>query len=140
VPWLCGGGVVLGGIGSAPLRGRPPLTILISTFALGLGIRALLEVWQGTQPVSLPSPFGIRTVKVFGAAVSEQAVLTIGVTVVVGLALFVFFQRSSVGRQVRALAADRETAILQGIRVRRLSPIIFGLSASLARLAGGLSA
>ena len=140
IVFLFGAGVVLERIGYAPLRRRPPLTILISTFALGLGIRAALEVWQGTQPVNLPSPFGLRTVKVFGAAVSEQAVLTIGVTVVVGLALFVFFQRSSVGRQVRALAADRETAILQGIRVRRLSPIIFGLSASLAGLAGVLIA
>src|SRR5262249_56823373 len=98
VPLLFGGGVVRERSGYAPLSRRPPLTILISTFALGLGIRALLEVWQGTQPVSLPSPFGIRTVKVFGAAVSEQAVLTIGVTIVVGLALLVFFQRASVGR------------------------------------------
>jgi branched-chain amino acid transport system permease protein len=137
---LFASGVVLERIGYAPLRRRPPLTILISTFALGLGIRALLEIWQGTQPKSLPSPFGLETVTIFGAAVSKQAVLTIGVTIIVGFGLFVFFQRSAVGRQVRALAVDRETAILQGVRVRRLSPIIFGVSAALAGLAGVLIA
>jgi branched-chain amino acid transport system permease protein len=41
---------------------------------------------------------------------------------------------------VRALAADRETAQLQGIRVRRMSLIAFGLSAALAALAGILIA
>lgn len=131
-------GVALERIGYAPLRRRPPLTIVISTFALGLAIRSLLVLWQGSEPHNLPSPFGIKTVSVFGAKVPEQSVLAIVVTIVVGVALFVFFQRSAIGRQVRALAADRETAILQGIRVRRLSPVIFGLSSALAGLAGVL--
>ena len=137
---LFGAGVLLERVGYAPLRKRPPLTILISTFALGLLIRALLEIWQGTEDKSLPSPFGLQTVTIFGVAVTKQAVFTICVTAVLGLGLFVFFQRSPVGRQVRALATDREAAILQGVRVRRLSPIIFGLSAALAGLAGVLFA
>jgi branched-chain amino acid transport system permease protein len=70
--------------------------------------------------------------------VSAQSILTIAVTAVVAVILFVAMQRTALGRQVRALAADRETAILQGIRVRRLSPLIFGLSAALAGLAGVL--
>jgi branched-chain amino acid transport system permease protein len=133
-------GVVLERVGYAPLRKRPPITIVISTLALGLLIQALLGLKFGTQAVSLPSPFGLKTVNVFGAAVSEQSILTIAVTIVIGFALFVFFQRSPVGRQVRALAADRETAILQGIRVSRLTPVIFGVSAALAGLAGVLLA
>src|ERR1700722_4967251 len=50
-------GVVLERVGYAPLRKRPPITIVISTLALGLLIQALLGLWQGTQAVSLPSPF-----------------------------------------------------------------------------------
>jgi branched-chain amino acid transport system permease protein len=133
-------GVAIERLGYAPLRNRPPLTIVISTFALGLGIRAALILWQGSDPHSLPSPFGIETVGVLGVQVPAQSILTIGVTAVVGLVLFAFFQRTPVGRQVRALAADREASLLQGIRVRRLSPLIFGLSAALAGLAGLLIA
>jgi branched-chain amino acid transport system permease protein len=136
--FLFAAGVALERVGYAPLRRRPPLIIVISTFALGIGIRSLLILWQGANPHNLPSPFGVHTVNVFGARVPEQSVLTIAVTIVVGIGLFVLFQRSALGRQVRALAADRETAILQGIRVRRLSPIIFGLSSALAGLAGVL--
>lgn len=133
-------GVLLERVGYAPLRKRPPLTIVISTFALGLGIRSLLILWQGSEPHDLPSPFGLQTVTIFGATVPRQSILTIGVTVIVGLVLYVFFQRSALGRQVRALASDPETALLQGVRVRRLSPLIFGLSSALAGLAGVLVA
>jgi branched-chain amino acid transport system permease protein len=133
-------GVGLERIGYAPLRTRQPLTIVISTFALGLAIRSALTIWQGSDPLNLPSPFGNRTVKILGAATPRQALLTIGVTIVIGVVLYLLFQRSPVGRQVRALAADRETAILQGIRVNRLSPLIFGLSAALAGIAGVLVA
>jgi branched-chain amino acid transport system permease protein len=49
-------------------------------------------------------------------------------------------QRTAMGRQVRALAADRETAMLEGIRVSRLSLLMFGLSAALAGFGGLLVA
>jgi branched-chain amino acid transport system permease protein len=135
---LFAAGVVIERVGYAPLRNRPTLTIVISTFAFGLGIRSAIIVWQGSEPHNLPSPFGIETVDVLGVNVPKQSVFTIIVTAVVGLFLYLFVQRSALGRQVRALAADRVTAILQGIRVRRLSLIIFGLSAALAGLAGVL--
>ncbi|MFE2432763.1 branched-chain amino acid ABC transporter permease [Streptomyces sp. NPDC059373] len=131
-------GVVLERVGYAPIRNRSPLTIVISTFALGLAIRSVIILWKGTDPRSLPSPFGTKTVDVFGASVPQQAFLTVGVTILVGVGLYLLFQRSPIGRQVRALAADREAALLQGIRVRRLSPVVFGLSAALAGLAGVL--
>jgi branched-chain amino acid transport system permease protein len=133
-------GVLLERVGYAPLRNRQPLTIVISTFALGLGIRSAIIVWQGSDPLNLPSPFGTETVDILGAQVSKQSILTIVITIIIGGGLFILFQRSPLGRQVRALAADRETAILQGIRVKRLSPLIFGLSSALAGLAGILVA
>lgn len=132
-------GVVIERVGYAPLRNRNPLTIVISTFALGLAIRSGLLVWQGPDPRNLPGPFE-QTVNVLGAHVPAQSILTIGVTIVVGAGLFILFRRTPLGRQVRALAADREAAILQGIRVKRLSPLIFGLSSMLAGLAGILVA
>jgi branched-chain amino acid transport system permease protein len=136
---LFGVGVIIERVGYAPLRNRNPLTIVISTFALGLAIRSGLLVWQGSEPRNLPSPFP-QTVDVLGAAVPAQSILTIIATIIIGAVLYVLFMRSPFGRQVRALAADREAAILQGIRVKRLSPLIFGLSAALAGLAGILVA
>ncbi len=63
---LFGVGVIIERVGYAPLRNRNPLTIVISTFALGLAIRSGLLVWQGSEPRNLPSPVDY-TVNVLGA-------------------------------------------------------------------------
>ena len=57
----------------------------------------------------------------------------------VGILIY-FFQRTQFGRQVRALAADRDMARLVGIRTGPLSMTAFGLSAMLGGLAGILIA
>ena len=58
------------------------------------------------------------------------------VTAIVVLFIMWLFARTSFGRQVRAIAADRETARLYGVRASRLSMLSFGISAVLAGLAG----
>jgi branched-chain amino acid transport system permease protein len=136
---LFAAGVALERVGYAPLRGRSPLVIVISTFALGLGIRAALVLWQGTTPRDLPAPLA-GTFPLFGARIPKQSLLIVVVLAVVGALIYVLFQKTALGRQVRALAVDRETALLQGIKVRRLSPLTFGLSSMLAGLAGVLVA
>jgi len=133
-------GVLLERVGYAPLRKRDPLVVVMSTFALGLAIRAGIVLWQGADPRSLPSPFGTRTLSVGGAEIPYQSVLTVVVTLVVALSLYLLFQHSPIGRQVRALATDREAALFQGVRAGLLAPMIFGLSAALAGLAGVLIA
>jgi len=85
---------------------------------------------MGNDARALPSPFGGRVWHVLGAAVPYQSILIVVVTAVVFAVLWYLLHRSPLGRQVRALAADRETALLQGIRVTRLSVIMFGLSAA----------
>ncbi len=129
-------GVVIERIGYAPLRRHPLLTILISTFAINSGLEAIIIIWQGTNPKTLPSPFGNSVWHLSGAAIPKQNALIFGATAVLVVAIVVFLQRTSPGRQVRALAADRETASLQGIRVVRLSILMFGISAALAGFGG----
>jgi branched-chain amino acid transport system permease protein len=68
--------------------------------------------------------------------ISAQRIVIMVVTAVVVLATLWLFSRTSFGRQVRAIAADRETARLYGVQASRLSMLSFGISAFLAGLAG----
>ena len=133
-------GMLIERIGYAPLRKYSLLTILISTFALALGLRSLIVLWQGTNPKTLPSPVGTGIWHLFGAAIPYQNILIVVATAVLLVALIGLLQKTALGRQVRALAADRETAMLQGIRVTWLSIMMFGLSAAMAGFAGLLVA
>jgi branched-chain amino acid transport system permease protein len=77
---------------------------------------------------------------VAGANIPYQNILIFVATIVVFVLLMLMLHRTPMGRQVRALANDREAALLQGIRVTRLSMLMFGLSAALAGLGGVLVA
>jgi len=91
-------------------------------------------------PRPLPAPFGNGVWHVLGAAIPFQDVLVIVVTLVVfGLVQFML-QRTTLGRQVRAVSSDREAALLQGIRASRLTMVMFGLSAAVAAVGGLLIA
>jgi branched-chain amino acid transport system permease protein len=125
----------------SPLRHRSMMVIVVGTLGAAFVIRYTLSLWQGSTPLQLATPVGTDSVwHVFGAAISYQRTMIVIVAAVVLGFLYFLFDRTSFGRQVRALATDRETAQLQGIRVRRLAFIAFGLSAALAALAGILIA
>jgi branched-chain amino acid transport system permease protein len=135
-------GVAIERVGYAPLRKHPPITVIISTFALAIGMRSLLVLRFKADDRSLPPPIGKTSsvVRLFGARISYQTFLVLAVTAVLVALLLLLLRHTSIGRQVRALAADREAALLQGIRVDRLTIVMFGASASLAALAGLLVA
>ncbi|MDT4892475.1 MAG: branched-chain amino acid transport system permease protein [Pseudonocardiales bacterium] len=133
-------GLVLERLAYAPLRNRPPDTVLLSTLAGGFAIEGIIVLWQGPQLRSLGSPVGFGTTKVLGAPVFNHSLLIIGLTIGGVALLGLLFTRTSFGRQVRALAADRDTARLQGIAVNRLSLITFALSSAIAGIAGVLLA
>src|SRR4051812_44944347 len=62
-------GVIIERIGYAPLRKQPLLAVLISTFALAIGLRSLIVLWQSAEARNLPSPFGGRVWHLGGAAI-----------------------------------------------------------------------
>jgi branched-chain amino acid transport system permease protein len=137
---MFGVGVVIERLAYAPLRRRPPMSVVIATLAAAIALRGGVAVWQGSTPKSLPSPVGNRTVHILGAPVAQQRLMIMVVAAVAVIGLLAAFQRTAFGRQLRALAADPDTARLQGVRTRMIAIIAFGLSATLAGLAGILVA
>jgi branched-chain amino acid transport system permease protein len=133
-------GMLVERVAYVPLRKRPPLVVVIATLAVAVIIEGVIDVWQGSTPKALPSPVGNSIWHVGGADISYQRILIVVVTAVVVTGVLLVFQRTSIGRQVRALASDSETARLYGVRTRMVSLGAFGVSAALAALAGVLIA
>jgi len=131
-------GVLLERFAYAPLRGRSIHVVVISTLGAALVIRAIILKWKGPTPTRLAGPFKFDVVKFHGARIPKQNLLIIAVTVIAVGGTMLVFNRTQFGRQVRALANDRVTAMLQGIRTNRMSMLTFGLSAAMSALAGVL--
>lgn len=135
---MFGIGVVLERVAYAPLRGRSIHVVVIATLGAAIVIRTVLGLWLGASPVALDTPLRGHLWRVGGAAIAYQRIAIVAVTLLVVAALGWLFGRTDFGRQVRALASDREAARMHGVRSARLSMVAFGLSAALAGLAGVL--
>jgi branched-chain amino acid transport system permease protein len=97
----------------------------VALFAFGEKERGVPDVVDGV----------LRVGKAFLPA-GRILVLAVSVALIAALLLFVQFTRT--GRAMRAIAQDRETTLLMGVDVDRISAIGFGIGAGLAGLAGAL--
>ncbi len=116
------------------------LRMIIITIGLSILIReAALHVW-GSNVRALPYFFGneISTFAIFGARVSPQVLWVIGTCGLMVVALNIFFQATSIGREMRACAANRVAALLCGIDTRNMVTLSFVLSAGIGALAGAV--
>lgn len=112
------------------------LTLGVS-FILGNGI---LQVFGGTpKRLKAPSYLG-DSVKIFGVTYPQYRLALIALSAIVGLALWLFWERSLMGAIVRACADDRAMASAMGIPVERVFSIVFAVGAALAGLAGVIDA
>ena len=119
-----------------PLRGQPPLTIVIGTVGIGIFIQNIAQLTWGPLPIGTKSPVGTGVVTILGAVVSLHALYVIAVTAVLIVCVYLLIYRSSLGSQFRALAQDPETARLMGIRVGLLYTLTWILVCVLAGIAG----
>ncbi len=123
-----------------PLRDRGWMPVVISTIGVSIFLRnAVQQVW-GSQPIVMPSLFSVDTIFLGPLRIRPQDILILGVTAVLIAFQFYLFERTTLGKQMRATAQDRATARLVGVRVGRIVAITFVYSAVLGAISGMLVA
>jgi branched-chain amino acid transport system permease protein len=112
---------------------------LTASLGLSLALQGIYVKIFGSDFHGL-QPFIPGTLRIAGGAIAYQ-VLAISLAAILstcGLLALTKFTR--LGKALRAVSEDREAAMLQGIRQRRISAAGFLLGAALAALAGGFIA
>lgn len=116
------------------------LRMVVITIGISILIReAALHIW-GESVRALPYFIGsaVTSIAIFGTRVSPQVLIVIGVCSVMVLGLSLFFKFTSLGREMRACAANRRAATLCGINVKNMVTLSFMLSAGIGALAGAV--
>jgi len=117
--------------------GQPELTGLLITFGLGLVMIYTVELVFTTDFRTIPYAPG--TVQLTSTiAVGQNRVISFVMAVVITAAVYVFLQRSRLGKAVRATAVNAEVAMVCGINVRRVYLLTTGLAVALAAAGGAL--
>ncbi len=120
----------------APLRAEPTMQIF-ATFGLLLLQNLVLAATRGTA-YSVGSPLAQISVAVGPVQIGLSRLIVLAAATLVALGLGVFLRRTMLGRAIRAVAQDRQAAILMGVNAERIYMITFGAGAALAGLAGCL--
>ena len=121
-----------------PLRKRPPVSVFISTIAVGLILHHGANVTFGPEPRIGPALIDAETLRLGPITLSIQQ---ISVTFAAGLLMGVtglFLSGTQLGRRLRAVAQDPEVAEAIGINGARCIAITFALAVALAGAAGML--
>jgi branched-chain amino acid transport system permease protein len=113
---------------------------LLLTFGLVLVIDDVVKmIWGGVFLIP-PIPSGLEgSVRLFGRPFPIYNLFILAVGILVGIGVWVFFEKTWWGRMVRAAAWSREMGATLGLNVPRVFMLVFALAAALAALGGALS-
>jgi branched-chain amino acid transport system permease protein len=133
-------GLAIGALAYLPIRNHPPVSVFVTTIAVGIIMANGLNAGFGAAPRSAPSLIGTGGFEFLGATISRQSLAIIATAAILIAALAWLLQRTQLGRQFRACAQDPEMARALGIRLTRITLMAFALGTAFAGAAGLLLA
>jgi branched-chain amino acid transport system permease protein len=119
-----------------PLVNQAPIILFMATIGLTFFLEGFGELLWGSNVKRLDVGIPDESVKVAGILVNKlemTAALTAGILVA---ALAVFFQRTRIGRALRAVADDHEAALSLGIPLKTIWVIVWGVAGLVGIVAG----
>jgi branched-chain amino acid transport system permease protein len=121
-----------------PLVGQPPITLFMATIGLAFFLEGLTQGLWGAQVHSLE--LGIKDIPFMlgGIMISQFDLFAAGTAGVLVIALAIFFQKTRIGRALRAVADDHQAAQSVGIPLKHIWAIVWTVAGLVALVAGML--
>ena len=120
------------------MRKSSPLAVLITAIGVSYFLQSLALLIFGSQQQKVASVIEIPSIYLGSIELTGESIVTLGVTVVVMVALALFIKKTKTGRAMLALSEDKGAAELMGINVNRTISITFAIGSGLAAVAGVL--
>jgi branched-chain amino acid transport system permease protein len=125
-----------------PLVNQPQITLFMATIGLTFFIEGLAQwVWganvRGLELGLQDEPIAWLTDRT-GMNVSKFDLAAAGIAAILVTALAVFFNRTRIGRALRAVADDHQAALAVGIPLQHIWAIVWGVAGAVALVAGML--
>jgi branched-chain amino acid transport system permease protein len=123
-----------------PLVNQPPITLLMATIGLTFVLEGLSQLAFGSQPHGLE--LGIADVPIewlsekWNISISQFDLFAAAVAGVLVTVLAVLFQKTRIGRALRAVADDHQAALAVGIPLQHIWTIVWAVAGCVALVAG----
>ena len=124
-----------------PLRARTSfISVIVSTIGASLFLKNTALLIFGADPRVTPPVFRQASVGLFGVFVAPQYLVIHGTLLVLMIFQYLLFEKTMLGKQMRATAQDRDMARMVGIRVDLIILLTFIYAALLGGIGGILLA
>jgi len=123
-----------------PLVNQPPITLLMATIGLTFVLEGVSQFAWGSQPHGLE--LGVPDVPIewisdkWNVNISQFDVFAAGVAGVLVAVLALLFQKTRIGRALRAVADDHQAALAVGIPLQHIWSIVWAVAGFVALVAG----
>ena len=112
---------------------------MITSFGMLIGGVGIIKYFWGLVPRPVPVPITVQ-IDILGTAVPAYRLVVIAIALLAYAGIWLFLNRTIVGKAIRAGIEDVEHVEGLGINVSRLFTVTFIIAGSLSALAGGLHA
>ncbi len=112
---------------------------MITSFGILLGGIGVIKFFWGVVPRPVPVPTMVQ-IDIVGTEVPVYRLIVVGIAVLVYIGIWLFLNRTIIGKAIRAGIENVEHVEGLGINVSRLFTITFIIAGALSGLAGGLHA
>ena len=119
-----------------PLLSKGVLAQVIATVGASLALRTAAMLIWGRDAKPLPPFSGDTPIRVLGATLLPQTLWVLGVTLVIVLALQLFYRRTLTGKAVRACAINPLAARLMGVSYSRVVLLSFAVAGAISAAGG----
>lgn len=119
-----------------PARSKAIIVLIFITIGVSILTRGVIKIIWGKNQMALPSFSGDTPLIVFHAAILPQTLWILAITVLVVILLHIFFNRTRIGKAMRATSFNPTAAALMGVSVNRMIFLSFALSGALGAVAG----
>ena len=123
-----------------PMIGEPPFAVLMLTIGLGFVLRAVASAVWGNEPRTLDVPFAGDVLAIGGLVAGYDNLVVIAGTALLCVALWLFFRFSRIGIAMQAASQNQLAAYYCGVPVKRITSLVWGISAAISATAGVLVA
>ena len=133
-------GVVIEKVAYTPLRGAPPITLLITAIGVSYFLQNAAQLLWTSNPKNFKSVVSLQPIKLFDGqlTISAETLVTILACILIMVVLTLFINHTSAGHAMLAVSEDRGAAQLMGINVNTTISITFAIGSGLAAIAGVL--
>jgi branched-chain amino acid transport system permease protein len=123
-----------------PMRDRGGISLLIASIGAALALRSLIQFVYGSRTRGVTATEGITKENILGTGISLDLHQVTLMVVALGLmvAMHLLLQYTKLGKAMRAMADNKDLALVTGIPTERIVRATWILGASLAGISGFL--